>query len=300
MRFISLGAVFFVAISFPIGALAMSVVSPFLPIALRFTVIAVLLWCGLLLQHLACPQRALLPRGVQWWWAVTAGILVQGVQILAAYWAIAHGVSPGMCALVIAMNPVATAGLARLLGGRSENRWGYLALAAGVVGVVSACLPMVLSDPRLGPGLLAVLLALAGLAVGSFLQSRHLTGVTPAAFTAIGTTASIPPAIILALTEPEHVSDVREALTLLVVLVVTSALGTVFYAACVQRSGARQASALFAVIPAVAAVGSWALLGTDLGVSTLIGLAFGALACLAQVKAARFTAAQVAIVTSRT
>ncbi|MEQ6895920.1 DMT family transporter [Microbacterium sp. KR10-403] len=299
MRMVPVCAALFIAISYPIGALAVSVVSPFLLITLRFTVIAAVLWGWLLLQHLTRPQRTLLPRGVQWRWSIAAGILVQGVQILAAYWAIAHGVSPGMCALVIAMNPVATAALAHVLRGARENRWGYVALASGVVGVVIACLPTLVVDPQLGPGLVAVLIALAGLAGGSLLQGRHLAGVTPLVFTAVGSAASVPPALALALVTPEHVTDLREAAVLLGVLVITSALGMGFYAACVQRWGARQASVLFAIIPAVAAVGSWALLGTGIGVSTLVGLAFGTLACLAQVRATRFASSHVATVTCR-
>jgi len=292
-------AALFIAISYPIGALAVSVVSPFLLITLRFTVIAAVLWGWLLLQHLTRPQRTLLPRGVQWGWSIAAGILVQGVQILAAYWAIAHGVGPGMCALVIAMNPVATAVLARVLRGTRENRWGYLALALGALGVVIACLPTVMADPRLGPGLIAVLIALTGLAVGSFLQGQHLAHVTPLAFTAVGSAASVPLALVLALIAPEHVTHPREAIVLLGVLVVTSALGVGLYAACVRRSGARHASVMFAVIPALAAVGSWAMLGTGIEPSTLIGLAFGAVACLAQVRSARVAAARVPVVTPR-
>jgi len=284
--FIPVCAVFFYAVSYPIGAIAVSVVSPFLLIALRFTITATMLWTWLIAQHVA-RGRPLLPRGRQLWWTVAAGLMVQGVQFLAAYWALAHGVGPGVCALVIAMNPVATAALGRALRGASENRWGYGALALGVVGVVCACLPALLADPRLGPGFIATIVALAGLAGGSFLQGRHLPDVSPLTLTAVGTTASIAPAILLACTETTYVTNASEAAVILGILVITSALGTGFYAACVRRAGARQASALFAIIPAVAAVASWALLGAGLSVATLVGLAFGALSCVAQVRSAR-------------
>nr|WP_274636170.1 DMT family transporter [Microbacterium bovistercoris] len=288
---VPLGAIIFYAVSYPIGAIAASIVSPFLLITLRFTVTAGALWLWLLLQHIREPQRAepLVPRGRQLWWSVAAGALVQGMQFLAAYWAMAHGVGAGVCALVIAMNPVATALLNRSLHGVRENRWGYLALTSGTIGVVVACLPKLVSDPGLGPAVVATLIALIGLSGGSFLQGRQLTGVTPVAFTAIGVTASIPVAAILSTTTKNHVTDMVEAAVVLGVLVITSTLGTVLYAACVRRSGARQASILFAMIPAVAALASWGIQGVGIGVSTLVGLAFGSLACIAQVRSARPT-----------
>lgn len=285
---VPVGAVLFYAVSYPIGALAVSAMSPFTLMAVRFTVTSLALWSWLILRRLRTgPRLRPLPRGVQLWCSITAGALVQGGQFLGLYWAMAHGVGPGVCALVIAMNPVATALLSRLLGGPSENRWGYLALGSGAAGVVAACGPKLLADPRLGGEFGVILVALLALAGGSLLQGRRLTGVSPIVFTAIGTTASTPVAILLAVTEKTRVSDAPRAALLLGVLVVTSALGTAPYAACVRRSGARQASILFAVIPAVAALADWLIQGAAIGAWTLLGLGLGSIACVAQVRSMR-------------
>jgi drug/metabolite transporter (DMT)-like permease len=285
---IPVGAVLFYAVSYPIGALAVSVVSPFALIAGRFAVTSVVLWSWLLYRRARSHGRTdPLPRGAQLRWAVLAGALVHGGQFLGLYWAMAHGVAPGVCALVIAMNPVATAMLNRLFGGASENRWGYLALTSGAAGVIAACGSKLVSDPRLGGEFAVTLVALFALAAGSLLQGRHLTGLSPVVFTAIGTTASTPPAVLLALSEKTRISDLPHAALLLGLLVITSALGTALYAACVRRSGARQASMLFAVIPAVAALADWLIQGSAVGAWTLFGLGLGSLACVAQVRSAR-------------
>ncbi|MEV0278766.1 DMT family transporter [Streptomyces sp. NPDC050610] len=269
------------AVSYPLGALTLGSITPFLLILLRFVLSAVLMWA------VVAVRRIPLPRGRVLAWTVAGGVLVQGVQFLGLYWGMAHGVSAGIASLVIAMNPVATAVLARLLLGRRENRWGLLALACGAMGVVAACLPRLLSDPGVGPGLITVLIALGGLSAGSLLQGRKLRGVDPFVFTAIGVTGSIPPAGVLALTAPQRVSDPVPAVGLLVVLVFISALAMVCYAGCVRRMGARGASVLFALIPAVAVVAAWCLQGTPIDGTTAVALVCGTLACLAQTRAAR-------------
>ncbi|MFI8348118.1 DMT family transporter [Streptomyces sp. NPDC085596] len=271
------------ALGYPLGALTLGHVTPFLLILLRFLLSAVLMWT------VVAVRRTPLPRGRVLAWTVTGGLLVQGVQFLGLYWGMAHGVGPGVAALVIAMNPVTTAVLARLVLHRRENPWGLVALALGTVGVVTACLPRLLSDPSVGPGLITVLVALGGLSGGSLLQERKLRAVDPVVFTAIGVTGSIPAAAALALTTPQHFTDPLPAVALLLLLVLASALGMVCYAACVRNRGARGASILFALIPAVSVIAAWSLQGTPLDLTTAVALTCGAAACAAQSRSTRPT-----------
>ncbi|NEB90390.1 DMT family transporter [Streptomyces bauhiniae] len=271
------------ALGYPLGALTLGHVTPFLLILLRFLISAVLMWT------VVAVRRTPLPRGRLLAWTVAGGLLVQGMQFLGLYWGMAHGVGPGVAALVIAMNPVTTAVLARLVLGRRENSWGLVALALGTVGVVAACLPRLLADPSVGPGLITVLIALGGLSGGSLLQERKLRAVDPSVFTAIGVSVSVFPAAALALSTPQHLTDPVPALALLLLLVLASAVGMVCYAACVRSRGARGASILFAVIPAVSVIAAWGLQGAPLDLTTAVGLTCGALACVAQSRSTRPT-----------
>ncbi|MGW3339628.1 DMT family transporter [Streptomyces sp. NPDC001009] len=273
------------ALGYPLGSLTLGHVTPFLLILLRFLLSAVLMWA------VVAVRRTPLPRGRLLAWTVTGGLLVQGVQFLGLYWGMAHGVGPGVAALVIAMNPVTTAILARLVLRRRESPWGLVALALGTVGVIAACLPRLLSDPSVGPGLITVLVALGGLSGGSLLQERKLRAVDPAVFTAIGVTGSLPLAAALTLTTPQHITDPLPGAALLLLLVLASALGMACYAACVRSRGARGASILFALIPAVAVIASWSLQGTPLDPTTAVALICGALACAAQSRSTRPTPA---------
>ncbi|WP_405551283.1 DMT family transporter [Streptomyces sp. NBC_01171] len=264
------------ALGYPLGALTLGHVTPFLLILLRFLIGAVLMWTVVI------ARRTPLPRGRLLVWTVAGGLLVQGVQFLGLYWGMAHGLGPGVAALVIAMNPVTTSVLARLVLRRRENSWGLVALALGTVGVVAACLPRLLADPSVGPGLITVLIALGGLSGGSLIQERKLRAVDPFVFTAIGVTGSVLPAAALALSTPQHVTDPVPAVALLLLLVLASAVGMVCYAACVRIKGARGAAILFALIPAVSVIAAWGLQGAPLDLTTAVALTCGALACAAQ------------------
>lgn len=288
-RLVPVFTVLLYAVSYPIGALAVSAVEPFMLIAFRFAITSLVLWSWFIVRRRGSAGRSELavPRGAQLLWGIVAGMLVQGMQFLALYWALAHGVGPGICALIIAMNPVATSLLNRASHGAREGKWGHLALVAGVIGVAAACAPTIIADPRLGSGFVAVLIALFGLAAGSLVQGRRLKDVNPIVFTAIGTTASIPAAAIMAMTEIGSLAALPRAVPIVLTLVLTSTLATTLYAACVRRSGARAASVLFAVIPAVAALAAWMIQGTAIGVPVLVGLTFGSIACVAQVRSSR-------------
>lgn len=269
------------ALGYPLGAATVAVMSPFLVILLRFAASAVLLWAIVAVRRPVRPSRGHVIH------ASAAGLLTQGVQFLALYWALANGVSSGLAALLIALNPVATAALMALMLGHRESRLGLLSLALGTTGVVFACAPKIIADPSVGAGLIAVVIAMLGLSLGGIYQGRHCAAMDPLTVTAIGLTASTPFAGIAVLLTPTHVVDWPQALVLLAAMVVLTSVGaTTLYSACIKRSGARAASILFAAIPAAASLIAWLGLGEALSVFTVIGLVLGATACYLQSKAA--------------
>lgn len=151
--------------------------------------------------------------------------------------------------------------------------------------VLAACLPRIVGDASIGPALLAVLVALVGLSLGGVYQQRNCQGLDSVTYTAIGLTASLPWAALMAPITPAEVSDWPQALLLLLAMVVlTSMLATTLYAECIRRAGARGASILFAIIPAVAAVMARVMLGDTLTGWAVLGIALGATACLLQAR----------------
>ena len=238
---------------------------------------------SMLLWGIVAARRRRLPSRRQAGHAVVAGVLTQGIQFLGVYWGLAHGVSASFAALVIALNPVVTAALVATVLGQRESRRGLAALALATAAVLLACTPKVVADHHVGPGIVAVMIAMLGLSAGGVYQSRKCAGMDVWVLTALGVTASIPLAAALATASPMSVTDVPRAIVLLAVMVVfSSALGTTLYAACIKRSGPCASSILFAVIPAATGVMAWAVLGDRLSWWSVGGLVIGAAACLLQ------------------
>lgn len=268
--------VFFYAISYPLGAIALHDIAPFLLIALRFAITALLMW-GIVIG-----RRMSVPRGKELGMTAMAGLGVQGVQFLGLYWGMSHGVSAGIAALVIAMNPVATALINGIFFGLREDKWGIAALVLGATGVVAACLPRLLAHTHTGPALIVTFLALGGLAVGSIAQARFSSHTHPVAFTAVGVTVSLPPALLLASLTPVKLLHPYRSIGLILLLTACSALAMVLYASVVRSQGARTAASLFALIPAVAVLAAWWLQGTVLDASVALALVLGCAACICQ------------------
>ncbi|WP_045270497.1 DMT family transporter [Microbacterium azadirachtae] len=260
------------AVNYALTSLALRTMSPFLLLLLRFvlSVLVLLAVCALL--------RTPIPRGRLLAVAAGAGLLSQAGQFIGTYWALGHGVGAGFTALVIAMNPVVTALLSRLILRRRASRRALLSTALGAAAVIVACLPIVLADPRIGPVILAVGGSLVAVSLGALWQGRSLREVHPAMFTLIGVVVSTPVAGALALTEPARPPSGFASWALLGGIVAIGLGGTVLYSALVRAVGADAASILFSVIPAATAVAALILLGEPLSVAGVIGLVLGAAA----------------------
>lgn len=269
------------AAGYPLGSGAVGAMSSSLVVLLRFVASAAILWAIVL------ARRTRLPGSRQLVHIAVAGLLSQGVQFLALYWALAHEVSAGLASLVIALNPVVTAGILVIVTRRRESRLGALALGLGAAAVVVACLPKILADHSVGASLLAVVVAMLGLCCGGLYQGAFVKGADAWVITAVGITASIPLAGVASLWDHD-VADPGKAAILIGIMVVVSSVGaTTLYAACIRRAGARASSILFAVIPAAASLMSWIALGEGLTLFAVVGMCLGAAACLVQSRAAR-------------
>lgn len=277
---IAVPTVILYASGYPVGSAAVAVMSPLLVIVIRFALSAIVLWTIVAIRRPSVPSRSQIMH------AAVAGLLVQGVQFIALYWALSQGVGSGLAALVIALNPVMTATLLTIFTSHRESGRGLVALVLGAIAVAVACAPQILEDPSIGLPVIAVVAAMFGLTTGGLYQQRNCAGMDPILITAIGVTASLPVSVGAMLSAPIEVTNWALAAFLLVVMVGLSSVGaTILYATCIARFGARVASVLFAVIPSVAGLLAWVFLGEALSLFTIVGLLMGAAACLVQFSA---------------
>jgi len=182
---------FFYALGYPIGTMAVQSMTPMAVLAFRFGFAAVILGVWARLARVAWPTGRKLGH------VAVTGLLMQALQFCALYVAVQHGAPAVLCAVIVAMNPVATALLAaaflrdRLTPGR------VVALVIGVAAVLSACASRLIAERGADPAVLLLLVALIGLAAGGVYQQRFCADVDFRASTAVQNAAALVPALIL-------------------------------------------------------------------------------------------------------
>lgn len=193
-----------------------------------------------------------------------------------------------LCAVVIAMNPVATAILAAVFLREPLGPHRVAALALGVVAVLAACARRLTSAHGVDPviGLLGV--GLLGLSAGGIYQQRFCAGVDFRTMSALQNAVALIPAAALAILTPFAVHDVRQAAIAVAGMVLLNAtLAVSLYVRAINTHGAAAVAMLFAIIPAVAGVLSWLMLGQRPDAGVAVGLVLGGFACWLNSRGAR-------------
>jgi drug/metabolite transporter (DMT)-like permease len=195
------------------------------------------------------------------------------IQFGALYTALAGGMPASTTSLIACSSPflVAVISSAARWERLTALRWAGIGL--GVAGVVTTLADRVGRPPN--AGLLAwALLGLIALASGTALQSRVKTTAGPAAVAAVEVAAAF---LVLAVWAPLRGSltiplTFHALGTLAWVSVVTGVGGPLLLFSLVRTIGATQASSLLFAVPAITSIAAWPILGTRLGVLTVVGL----------------------------
>lgn len=265
---------FFYALGYPIGNMAVNAMSPMAVLAFRFGLAGVILGSWAALAKVRWPRWRVLGH------VAVTGLLMQAVQFCALYLAIQHGAPAVLCAVVVAMNPVATAMLAAAFLKDRLTPLRILALVLGVFAVLAACASRLVSERGVDPAVLLLLVALVGLAAGGVYQQRFCADVDFRASTAVQNAVALIPAVALTVTTPFAVHDpTKAAFAVAGVVLLNATLGVSLYVRAINLHGAAAVSMLFCVIPAVAGVLSWLMLGQRVDVGVGVGLVLGAVAC---------------------
>ena len=265
---------FFYALGYPIGVLAVTAMAPMAALVLRFGLAATILaiWAVL--------AKAPWPRGAQLGHVVVVGLLIQAVQFCCLYEAVQLGSPAVLCAVVIAMNPVATAILAAVFLREPIGPQRVAALALGIVAVLAACAKRLTSTHGVDPVIVLLAVALLGLSAGGVYQQRFCGGVDFRTMSATQNAVALIPAAALAILTPFAVHDARQAAIAVAGMVLLNAtLAVSLYVRAINTHGAAAVAMLFAIIPAVAGVLSWLMLGQRPDAGVAVGLVLGGFAC---------------------
>jgi drug/metabolite transporter (DMT)-like permease len=207
--------------------------------------------------------------------SAATGLMVHGLYLGGVFVAIGHGLSAGLAALFVSLQPILTSTIAtRWLGERVVARQ-WLGLALGLVGVY-----LVLHDKTASGGatpfaFLAVTIGLLGITVGTLYQKRFGGGIDwrPALLIQYGAAAILFCAGALAF-ETRVVRWTPEFELVLLYMVVVLSLGTVWlYYFMIRHAAATRVVSLFYLTPPVTALMAWGLFGEKLSSLALLGMA---------------------------
>jgi drug/metabolite transporter (DMT)-like permease len=261
--------------------------SPFLFVTVRLTLATAVL-IGVM-TALRRPWHGLAGR---WGHCAVAGVLTNSVLLLTAHYAMVH-TGAAQIALVQTLNPLLTALLAwPVLGERLRlPQWAGLLLgAAGVVLVVG----MAAADSTVElDGLLLTAGGVVGLCAGTLYFGRFCRGVPILEGTMVQfLAATIACAAATAVLETPHAEWTPAAIGAVAWNAGAVSLGgmALYYFMLVHGTAAR-ATANFYLVPGIASLLAWALLGEGLSPLTLAGLAVSSLGCWLVSRRGRLAAA---------
>ncbi len=273
---------FFYALGYPIGALAVSAMSPMAVLVFRFGL------AGTIISAWAFWARVTWPTGRALVHVLISGLLAQGLLFTCLYIALMHGAPAVLGAVIISMNPVVTALLAAMFLGEGLTRTRVGALVLGVLAVLAACAGRLVAVGGVDPAVLLILVSLFSVAAGGVYQQKFCSGVDFRATAALQNAVCVAPVMALAVIMPFTMTDPWKAAGAVAAVVLLNAvLSMTLYVRGVNEYGAAAVAMLFAVIPAVAGLLSWLMLGQRPDIGVAIGLVVGAAACWLNAKGSR-------------
>ncbi len=210
--------------------------------------------------------------------AAIIGILLQAVYLGGIYKAIDLGVEAGVAALIVGLQPVLTAFIARqFLGERlSPVQWAGIALGAVGVGlVVMRKLDAGIGDWR---GVALCLVALAGISTASILQKTRATDHPMRTSTLVQFLAAL--AVLAPLSfafETREVTWSGELILAMAWLVLAMSLGALsLLLFLIRRGAASNVASLFFLVPPTTALMAWGIFGEVLGPVEIAGVGLAA------------------------
>ncbi len=206
--------------------------------------------------------------------AVT-GLMVHGLYLGGVFVAIENGVSAGLAALIVSLQPVLTSTIANRLFGERVVARQWLGLALGLLGVYLILSEKTAAGAATPFGLVAATVALLGITVGTLYQKRFGGGMDwrPALCVQYAAAALLFSSGAL-IFETRVVRWTPEFLFAVAYLVLVLSFGGIWlFYFLIRRAAATRVVSLFYLTPPVTALMAWELFGERLAPLALFGMA---------------------------
>ncbi len=208
------------------------------------------------------------------------GLLMQGVYLGGVFFAIGHGLSAGVSALVVGLQPALTAAFVGLVLGERVRPLQWLGFSLGILGTVLVVWTKLAFDPRQLAGLATVVLALFGITAGTLYQKRFCHGIDLVSATIIqnGTASLLMLALALGVGEEMRIVWQAQFLFALAWLCLVLSVGaTMLLLLLLRRGAASRTASLFYLVPPVTAFMAFLLFGESMGPPALGGMGLAVL-----------------------
>ena len=258
-----------------IGAkLGLPYAEPFTFLLVRFTTLAVILVLASLILRAPWPKNR-----AEVFHLMVSGILVHGVYLVCRLLLEKKKLSTGITALIVGMQPLLTALVARSYLGEQISPKQWTGLILGFCGIVLVVTRKIAFNSLEGVGVVSAAIALVGITLGVLYQKRHCSGMDLRSGSAIQFIPCVGLMAILASQfESMEITWTGQFFFALVWLVMVLSLGaiTLLYI-LIHRGAATQVASLFYLVPPVVAVLGYFLFGEELGWVAIIGMAVAVL-----------------------
>jgi drug/metabolite transporter (DMT)-like permease len=196
-------------------------------------------------------------RRMDWVHMAVVGILVQGIYFSMCWLAFSLGISAGVAAIIMSLQPILVAILAPALANENVNRLRWTGLILGFIGVIVVIAARSGLEPPNLMGIGVCIIALAGMTSGGQ-YGAALIFVFPIAYSI----------------ETMQVQWTGTLVAALVYLVIgNSILAMTLLLAMIRADEVSRVSALMFLVPPLAAISGWLLLGEIMPPVAWVGMA---------------------------
>lgn len=269
---------------FSVAKIGLEDAEPLTFLSLRYLLVLIVLAPALLFV------RPAWPKGWTAWRAVLiTGVLIQGAYFGFSYIGFSLGVSAGALALIVSLQPILVGLAAPRVTGEPVTRLTWAGLILGLAGAAMVILAKSQVEATVAMGLAAAVAALFAITVGTLFEKRAGQGGHPLATNIIqyaaGLAAVAPLALLL---ETNAIAWTPSLIGALAYLSLGNSLVAITLLLAMIRHGAvTKVSALFFLVPPMAAVIAWIALGEAMPPLGWVGLGLAAIGVALATRPAR-------------
>jgi drug/metabolite transporter (DMT)-like permease len=258
---------------FSAGKIGVSYTHPMTFLVVRYGIVLLLLAPLLLWKRPPLPATR-----AQWVHLAVVGVLIQGFYFALSYVALTSNISSAAVALIVSLQPILVALAAPRLAAEQVSRQTWFGLGLGLLGTALVITARSQVEALSTIGVLAAVGALACITTGTMYEKRYGVGHHPVTANVVQYAAGLGVALPFALLREDfHVQWTTPFILALAYLIICNSLIAMTLLLLMIRHGeVSRVSALFFLVPPLAAVIGWLVLGEAMPPLAWVGLGLAA------------------------